>query len=106
MSINGALEKLDDGGFVGWIADLTFDVNVTLMDNPNKAKDTHPDYAIMGKSPSGRAIRVGSAWNQTSGAGNDYLSLALDIAGNNVRMNALPDQGDNTKFQIVPWANG
>ena len=105
MSINGELTKLDDGAYAGWIADLTFDVMVTLIENTYKTKDTHPDYAVNGKSPSGRDIRVGSAWTQTSRAGNDYLSLALDVAGNSVRVNALPDQSDATKFQIVAWAD-
>lgn len=105
MSINGELTKLDDGAYTGWIADLTFDVNVTLIDNTFKQKDSHPDFAVNGKSPSGRDIRVGSAWAQTSKAGNEYLSLALDVAGNSVRVNALPDQNDDTKYQIVAWTD-
>ena len=105
MSINGELTRLDDGAYTGWIADLTFDVTITLADNPFKRADTHPDYAVNGKSPLGRDIRVGSAWSQTSKAGNGYLSLALDISGNRVRVNALPDNDDKSRFQIVAWAD-
>ena len=105
MSINGELSKLDDGAYAGWIADLTFDVTVTLTDNPFKTKDTHPDFAVNAKSPSGREIRVGSAWSQKSKAGNEYLSLALDIAGSRVRVNALPTKKDAGILQLVPWAD-
>ena len=50
MSINGTLTRTDDGAYTGWIADLTFDVIVTLIDNTFKTKDSHPDYAVMGKA--------------------------------------------------------
>ncbi len=105
MSINGTLTKTDDGAYAGWIADLTFDVTVTLIDNAYKTKDSHPDYAVMGRSPSGREIRVGSAWSQTSRAGNEYVSLALDVTGHQVRVNALPSPDSATEFQIVPWTS-
>lgn len=99
MSIQGTLTKLDDDAFTGTIFSLSFDVDITLVDNPYKSKDSHPDYAINGKSPRGNALRVGSAWNavgQTSG--KPYLSLSIDLGtGTTIRANAFPATGDNAK---------
>ena len=104
MSINGELTKTDDGAFTGWIADLTFDVDITLIDNAYKTKETHPDFEVQTKTLRGRHIRVGSAWAQTSQAGNAYLSLAFDINGNQIRVNALPVKDEDGAYQILPWA--
>ena len=107
MSITGNLTKTDDGAYTGFIASLTFDVPVTLLANTHKRQDSHPDYAVMGKSPKNRDIRIGSAWIATSQAGNEYLSIALDIGGSNVRVNAVQDTeaNDAAEYSIIPWAS-
>ena len=97
MSIQGSLTKLDDDTFAGTIYSLSFDLDITLVDNPYKSKDSHPDYAINGKSPRGKSLRVGSAWNaigQTSG--KPYLSLSIDLGtGTTIRANAFPATGED-----------
>ncbi len=105
MSINGTLTKTDDDAYTGWVAGLTFDTEITLIDNPRKTKESHPDYAIMAKSPRGRDIRIGAAWLQTSRAGNDYLSMAIDMNGGSVGDNAMQDtNGEDGEYTIFPWA--
>jgi len=105
MSINGQLTKTDDNAFTGWIANLLFDVTITLTENPHKKKDTHPDFEITATTPSGRRIRIGSAWNAESDAGNAYLSLSIDVNGTKARANALHRSADpEGEFNIVPLA--
>ena len=81
MAIDGKITRTDDDAITGWIASLTFDVDITLTKNPHKAKDTHPDFEITTRTPRNRIIRIGSAWEQTSQAGNDYLSLSVMVNG-------------------------
>ncbi len=103
MSIAGNLEKLDDGAFTGWIATLTFDVQVALSQNPHKQKDTHPDFHITAKSPSGRDIRVGSAWFATGPSVGEYLSLRLNVTGGDpLKVNAFPSKEDPKTYELAP----
>ncbi|MEJ6396087.1 DUF736 family protein [Gymnodinialimonas sp. 2305UL16-5] len=105
MAINGQITRTDDDALTGWIASLTFDVAITLTPNPHKTKDVHPDYEITGKSPAGRYIRIGSAWEQTSRAGKDYLSLSIKVNGQDVRVNALrTDEDPEGEYRLVPLA--
>lgn len=105
MAIDGKITRTDDDAFTGWIASLTFDVDIVLTKNPHKKKDTHPDYEITTRTPRNREIRIGSAWEQTSKAGNAYLSLAFDVNGNKVRVNALQGEGDEDgTFRLVSLA--
>lgn len=104
MSIAGSLTRRETGGYAGWIASLTFDVDVTLEENPRKTEDRHPDYQVVARSPRSRSIRIGSAWERRSRAGNDYLSLAFNIGGVSVRMNAIPGDPDGA-YELVEWAN-
>lgn len=106
MSITGTLTRTDDDAFTGWIAGLTFDADITLIENPRKSKPTHPDFAIMAKSPRGREIRIGSAWETTSKAGNDYLSIAIDMTGSTIRVNAMQDRdAEGDEYTIFPYAS-
>ena len=102
----GLLEKMDaDDAYAGHVASLTLDVDVTLVTNPFKAAEAHPDYIIESRSPKGRSIRVGSAWAMTSRAGNAYLSLVLNVPGQPpVRVNAVED-GDGRTYRIIPLSN-
>lgn len=104
MAIDGAITKNQNGTYEGWIANLTFDVEVKVTPNPFKTKDVHPDFHIAAASPKGRAIRIGSAWDKTSKAGNEYLSLAININGSTVRANAIFDEEQNF-FAIRAWAD-
>ena len=105
MAIDGKITRTDDDAFTGWIASLTFDVDIVLTKNPHTKKDTHPDFEITTRTPRNRLIRIGSAWEQTSQAGNDYLSLAFDVNGTKVRVNALQGEGDESgEYRLVPLA--
>jgi len=106
MAIEGKITRTDGEALTGWIASLTFDVEITLAPNPHKAKDTHPDYEIIAKTPRARLIRIGSAWEQTSRTtGNDYLSLSITVNGEQVRVNALRSEEDpEGEYRLVPLA--
>ena len=105
MAIDGKITRTDDDAITGWIASLTFDVDITLTKNPHKAKETHPDYEITTRTPRNRVIRIGSAWEQTSQKGNDYLSLSVMVNGQQVRVNALrSDEDPKGEYRLVPLA--
>jgi len=105
MAIDGKITRTDDDAITGWIASLTFDVDITLTKNPHKAKETHPDYEIATCTPRNRAIRIGSAWEQTSQKGNDYFSLSVMVNGQQIRVNALrSDEDPEGKYRLVPLA--
>ncbi|SFG47453.1 DUF736 domain-containing protein [Roseobacter denitrificans] len=105
MAIDGQITRTDDDAFTGWIASLTFDVDIVLTQNPYKKEDKHPDFEITTKTPRNREIRIGSAWEQTSKAGNDYLSLSVMVNGQQVRVNALRGKDDpEGTYRLVPLA--
>ena len=105
MAIDGQITRTDDNAFTGWMASLTFDVDITLTPNPYKKEDKHPDFEITAKTPRGRLIRIGSAWEQTSQKGNDYLSLAVMVNGQQVRVNAVRNEEDPAgEFRLIPLA--
>ena len=105
MAIDGQITRTDDNAFTGWMASLTFDVDITLTKNPHKAKDTHPDFEITTRTPRNRIIRIGSAWEQTSQKGNDYLSLAVMVNGQQIRVNAVRSEEDPAgEFRLIPLA--
>ena len=54
MAIDGKITRTDDDAITGWIASLTFDVDITLTKNPHKAKETHPDFEITTRTPRNR----------------------------------------------------
>ncbi|MEM1396148.1 MAG: DUF736 family protein [Pseudomonadota bacterium] len=107
MAFDGKITKLDDDAFTGWFASLTFDVDITLTPNPYKKKETHPDYEVNTKTPRGRDIRIGSAWNATSErTGNEYLSIVVSVNGQEVRVNGLRSEGDpEGEYRLVPLTN-
>ena len=103
MAIDGQITRTDDNAFTGWMASLTFDVDITLTPNPYKKEDKHPDFEITAKTPRGRHIRIGSAWEQTSQKGNDYLSLAVMVNGQQVRVNAVRNEEDPAGEFRLRW---
>ncbi|MEM6943199.1 MAG: DUF736 family protein [Pseudomonadota bacterium] len=105
MSITGDLTETDDGAYAGFIASLTFDVEITLVPNAWKTKESHPAWAVMGTSPRGRPLRIGSAWNAV-GKGErqtPYLSISIDVAGGQtVRVNGFEDADASGHFRLSP----
>ena len=105
MAIDGKITRTGDDAITGWIASLTFYVDITLTKNPHKTKETHPDFEITTRTPRNRIIRIGSAWEQTSQARNDYLSLSVMVNGQQVRVNALRTEEDpEGEYRLVPLA--
>ena len=106
--VQGDLEMLDDGGLVGSIASHDFDLDVTLLEVPHDPAKNQPAYRIMGRSPQGVPVQIGSAWNAVSEAsGNPYISLKFTSPqGTAHRANAV--MGPNTPegyFDILPFAD-
>ncbi len=101
MSTTGTL-TIENDTLTGYIADLAFDTDITLAPNARKTDDKHPDYIVNGLSPRGRDIPLGAAWWRISKAGNRYLSLALNILGQEHHVNAVTEDG--TEFRIIAWA--
>lgn len=103
---SGELMRMDaDDAYAGHVASVNMDVDFTLLANAHKSSDTHPDYVIEARSPKGRVIRIGSGWAMCSRAGNDYLSLVLNLPDQApVRVNAV-DTGDGRTYRIIPLTN-
>ena len=104
MSITGQFTRTDDDCYAGFIGSLTFDVDVTLAPNEYKSQDKHPDFAIWSKTPRGRSIRIGGAWEQISKAGNRYLSVSIDVNGQAMRGNAVKRdtaEGEPETFELL-----
>ena len=52
-------------------------------------RDIDKRVGIHAKTPRGRPIRIGSAWQHTSRAGNEYLSLLITLGTEKIRVNAV-----------------
>ena len=106
----GQLTAMDaDDAFTGNLASMDVDVDFTMVPNAFKAEGNanHPDYVIEGRSPRGRAVRIGSGWDATSRAGNDYISLAINLPHQPpIRVNAIKDdEAGKGQFRIIPFAD-
>ena len=105
---SGELTRMDaDDAYAGHVASVDMDVEFVLLPNAHKVSDAHPDYVIEARSPKGRVIRIGSGWAMRSRAGNDYLSLVLNLPHQPpVRVNAVADdQAEQGTYRIIPLAN-
>jgi uncharacterized protein (DUF736 family) len=104
MTLKGTITRTDDNAFTGWIASLTFDVDIVISENPHKKSEKHPDFEITAKSTRNRAIRIGSAWQSTSQAGNDYLSVAINFGAGEIRANAVKTDNEG-EYRFIPYAS-
>lgn len=108
-SISGELTAMDaDNAFVGYIANMMFDLDFMLIENAFKTEETHPDYRVEISSPRGHAIRVGSAWMANSArTGNEYLSLLINTPDGDLRVNAVQneEQRGGQVFSIIPFVD-
>lgn len=104
MSTTGELKKTSEDSFEGYIADLGFDADVTLLRNKDGKTDKSPDFIVFGKSPRQRSIRIGAAWEKVSRADNPFLSLTLNVMGQQHNVNALYRDDDDKMLDIRPWA--
>jgi len=62
-----------ENGFSGQIKPVRLNVKAKFAPAP-KEKDKGPDYPIF----AGQSVGVGAAWEKTSNAGREYLSVKLD----------------------------
>ncbi len=96
--------------FTASVSTMSFDIpRLSVVANPHKAADNHPDYQLVFRTPRGREMRVGSMWKAVSEkSGNAYFSLALtDRNGRTWRMNAVRnEETPEGQWQIVPLAGG
>lgn len=104
MTLEGTITRTNDNTYTGWIASLTFDVDIAISANPHKKSEKHPDFEITAKSTRNRSIRIGSAWNATSQAGNDYLSVAINFGAGEIRANAVKTDTDG-EYRFIPYSN-
>ena len=44
MTLEGTITRTDDDTYTGWIASLTFDVDIVISENPYKKTEKHPDF--------------------------------------------------------------
>lgn len=59
-------------GFKGQLRTLSIRAEIEILPNGRKSGERQPDYRVMASG-----VEVGAAWNKTSEAGNDYVSLSL-----------------------------
>ena len=104
MTLEGTITRTNDNTFTGWIASLTFDVDIAISENPHKKTEKHTDFEITAKSTRNRSIRIGSAWNATSQAGNDYLSVAINFGTGEIRAYAVKTDTDG-EYRFIPYSN-
>ncbi len=63
----------DRNGFTGTLRTLTINVKVKLVPNNKGDSDKAPDYRFLAAGND-----IGAAWQKTSEAGRNYLSVTLD----------------------------
>lgn len=63
----------DKDGFTGTLRTLTLNVKVKLVPNDKGSSENAPDFRLQAAGHD-----IGAAWNKTSEAGRDYLSVTLD----------------------------
>ena len=63
----------DKDGFAGTLRTLTLNVKVKLVPNDKGDNEKAPDFRVQAAGHD-----IGAAWNKTSEAGRDYLSVTLD----------------------------
>lgn len=61
-----------DNGFTGKLDTLAIKTNVTLERNPNKEKDSHPDFTILSGGK-----EIGVAWERGDDRGH-YISVSFE----------------------------
>ena len=108
-SLSGELTAMDaDDAFAGYVANMMFDLDFTLVANELKTEETHPDYRIEITSPKGHVIRIGSSWlAQSKESSHDHLSRLIDTPEGDLRVNAVQNaaqRGGNT-FSIIPFVD-
>ncbi len=63
----------DKDGYTGTLRTLTLNVKVKLVPNDKGENDKAPDYRLQTAGND-----IGAAWQKTSEAGREYLSVTLD----------------------------
>ncbi|MCX5565813.1 DUF736 domain-containing protein [Alcaligenes phenolicus] len=63
----------DKDGYTGTLRTLTLNVKVKLVPNDKGENDKAPDYRLQAANND-----IGAAWQKTSEAGREYLSVTLD----------------------------
>lgn len=95
VSFNGKLHARD------------FDISIKL--NPvAKTSEKSPDFEVTAVNSNRRTIRIGSAWDQTSGkTGNRYISMQVDVGQGPFRVNAVQTEearkAKSVDFDIIPF---
>ena len=73
MAQIGFVTKKQDGSFEGHLKTLSIKAPIRIIVNGAKMPESaQPDYRIMTGD-----VEIGAAWNRTSQAGNQYVSLTL-----------------------------
>ena len=100
MFAGNLTENTTSNSFAGHLHGRNIDIGLTLVAAERRAAKA-PDYDIIARNTSGRAIRIGAAWSSESKAGHRYLSLRIDIGDGPFRVNAV--QTDETRGSSYGW---
>ena len=71
----GNFTKNEDGRFVGRIETLSIERDAQFVPVTDKLSDKAPDFRVLSMDES---VEYAPAWNETSEAGNPYLSVVFD----------------------------
>lgn len=63
--------------YSGILQTLAIKEKITMLPVRNKSNDRAPDFRIFAENKA----EIGGAWNKTSQAGNDYVSITVDDPG-------------------------
>lgn len=89
-----------DNGFMGTLNTLTINAKIEFVSVTDKVNDKAPDYTIFAAD----RVEIGAAWNKTSHAGNDYVSLTLsapEFGKLYANLGKAAGQDDESAFAII-----
>lgn len=106
MKLLNEIEAMEDGGFVGNMASFDYDFDFTMKPVAEKRTERSPDFDIMVKTPRNRWVPIGAAWTRTSGNGNEYHSLSVNLRGvGRINVNAVNDPDGGERMKLIEFAN-
>ena len=88
-------------GFVGFVGDVDFDIEIELAPIVERVEDPRPDFVIQKKTLSRQTVEIGSASWREKGKPVRRLAMKFDIGGRRWGAKAITKAGERDKLTIV-----